>query len=145
MPIFGGGAPQSPPPPAGKERGPGASTIVQKTVQTAGAFRDPYTPANFTALAISASATVDTGQLALSVNANTAAVTVTLPRAYYANGQIIHIIKTDASANQVSAAAQTGDTLAKATAKAWPAAQYETVTLIAQVDSTGAGIWYVLQ
>jgi len=145
MPVFGSGAPQPPAPKAGTISGPGNSTIIKSDVQSSGAFPPAYPPANFTSIAISASTTMDTGQLIFSVNATGAAVVVTLPRAYYANGQFIHIIKTDSGTNQVSAAVQSGDTLGKATAKAWPAAQYETVTLVAQVDSTGAGIWYVLQ
>jgi len=147
MPIIGGlSSPDTASPPAGGIIGPGKSVVVQQTNdQKRGAFAPAYPPANFTSIAISASTTVDTGQLIVSVNATSAAVVVTLPRAYYANGQFVHIIKTDSTTNQVSAAVQTGDTLGKATAKAWPAAQYETVTLVAQVDSAGAGIWYVLQ
>lgn len=126
--------------------GPGKSkAVVTPNVQTRGAFAPPYTPANFTPISISASANADTGQLIVSANAASAAIIVTLPKAYYANGQFIHIIKTDSTANQVSAAVQTGDTLGRAAAKAWPVAQYETVTLVAQVDSSGQGIWYVLQ
>jgi hypothetical protein len=126
--------------------GPGKSkAVVTSNVQTRGAFAPPYTPANFTPLSINASANADTGQLIVSANAASAAIIVTLPKAYYANGQFIHIIKTDSTANQVSAAVQTGDTLGRAAAKAWPVAQYETVTLVAQVDSSGQGIWYVLQ
>ena len=131
---------------AGGVVGPGKSkSITPSNVQTRGAFAPAYTPANFTPLSINASANADTGQLIVSANATTAAIIVTLPRAYYANGQFIHIIKTDSTTNQVSAAVQTGDTLGRATAKAWPVAQYETVTLVAQVDSSGNGIWYVLQ
>jgi hypothetical protein len=131
---------------AGGAVGPGKSKVVlTQNVQTRGAFAPAYPPANFTPISISASANADTGQLIVSANAASAAIVVTLPRAYYANGQFIHIIKTDSTANQVSAAIQSGDTLGKAAAKAWPVAQYETVTLVAQVDSSGNGIWYVLQ
>jgi hypothetical protein len=126
--------------------GPGKSKVISaQNLQTRGAFTPEYSPTNFTAQSISASVTIDSGQLVLQVNAASAAVIVTLPRAYYANGQFIHIIKTDAIANQVSAIAQTGDTVNKAVAKAWPIAQYETVTLVAQVDTSGLGVWYVIQ
>jgi hypothetical protein len=147
MPIPGGlTSPDSPTPVAGAAIGPGKSRAIQtQNVQVRGAFAPPYPPANFTPITITSTATIDTGQLIVSANASTAAIIVTLPRAYYANGQFIHIIKTDSTANQVSAAVQTGDTLGRATAKAWPIAQYETVTLVAQVDSSGNGIWYVLQ
>jgi len=146
MPIPGGlSSPDSPPPLPGQRVGPGASIQLNDPVQTRGAQMPPYTPANFSSLAVSATGIVDTGQQIISVNANSAAVVLTLPSAYYAHGQFIHIIKTDVSANQVSAVAASGDTLAKPAAKAWPVAQYETVTLVAQIDSTGAGIWYVLQ
>jgi len=145
MPTFGGGAPQSPAPKPGTISGPGKSSVIETTVQKSGAFPPEYPPANFTPLSVSSSLTVDTGQLIVSANASSAAIVITLPRAYYANGQFVHIIKTDSTANQVSAAVQSGDTLGRATAKAWPVAQYETVTLVAQTDATGAGIWYVLQ
>lgn len=147
MPIPGGlTSPDSPTPVAGAALGPGKSRALStQNVQTRGAFAPPYPPANFTPITLTSTATIDTGQLIVSANATSAAIVITLPRAYYANGQFIHIIKTDSSVNQVSAVAQTGDTIAKATAKAWPVAQYETVTLVAQVDSTGSGIWYVLQ
>jgi len=145
MPTFGGGAPQSPAPKPGTISGPGKSSVIETTVQKSGAFPPEYPPANYTPLFVSSSLIVDTGQLIVSANASGAAIVITLPRAYYANGQFIHIIKTDATANQVSAIAQTGDTLGKAAAKAWPVAQYETVTLVSQVDSSGLGIWYVLQ
>ena len=126
--------------------GPGKSkAIVNPNVQQRGAFSPVNAPFNFVAQRVTGSTTLDSGQLILQVNATSAAVVLTLPRAYYANGQFIHIIKTDATANQVSAVASTGDTLGKAAAKAWPVAQYETVTLVAQVDSSGLGIWYVLQ
>ena len=147
MPIPGGlTSPDSPSPVAGAAIGPGKSRAIQtQNVQARGAFAPPYPPANFTPITITSTATIDTGQLIVSANASAAAIVITLPRAYYANGQFIHIIKTDATANQVSAIAQSGDTLGKAAAKAWPIAQYETVTLVSQIDSTGSGIWYVLQ
>ncbi|CAB4159110.1 hypothetical protein UFOVP704_53 [uncultured Caudovirales phage] len=126
--------------------GPGKSkAIVSPNTQQRGALSPVNAPFNFVAQRVTSSTTLDSGQLILQVNAAAAAVVLTLPRAYYANGQFIHIIKTDATANQVSAIAQAGDTLGKATAKAWPVAQYETVTLVSQVDSSGLGIWYVLQ
>ena len=146
MPIPGGlTSPDSPSALPGQARGPGKSAVLSENVQTRGAQMPAYTPANFSSLRLSATAIVDTGQQVISVNASSGAVILTLPSAYYAHGQFIHIIKTDSTANQVSAIAATGDTLAKPTAKAWPIAQYETVTLVAQVDSAGAGIWYVLQ
>jgi len=145
MPIFGGLSPDSPPATAGQARGPGKSGLLTENVQTRGAQMPAYTPANFSALQLSATAIVDTGQQVISVNASSAAVILTLPSAYYAHGQFIHIIKTDSTANQVSAVAASGDTLAKATAKSWPVAQYETITLVSQIDSSGNGIWYVLQ
>lgn len=126
--------------------GPGKSkAIVSPNVQQRGAFSPINAPFNFVAQRVTSSTTLDSGQLILQVNATSAAVVLTLPRAYYANGQFIHIIKTDTTANQVSAIAQAGDTLGKAAAKAWPVAQYETVTLVSQVDSSGLGVWYVLQ
>jgi hypothetical protein len=146
MPIPGGlTSPESPPAAVGQARGPGKSAVLTENVQTRGAQMPAYTPANFSPLQLSATAIVDTGQQIISVNASSAAVILTLPSAYYANGQFIHIIKTDSTANQVSAVAASGDTLVKAAAKSWPVAQYETVTLVSQVDSAGAGIWYVLQ
>jgi len=146
MPIPSGlSSPDSPPATVGQARGPGKSAVLTENVQTRGAQMPAYTPANFSPLLLSATAIVDTGQQIISVNASSAAVILTLPSAYYANGQFIHIIKTDATANQVSAVAASGDTLAKPVAKSWPVAQYETVTLVSQVDSAGAGIWYVLQ
>lgn len=126
--------------------GPGKSkAVVNPNVQKRGAFSPEYAPFNFVSQRVTSSVTLDSGQLILQVNATAGAVILTLPHAYYANGQFIHIIKTDSTANQVSAIAATGDTLAKPAAKAWPVAQYETVTLVSQVDSAGAGVWYVLQ
>lgn len=138
-------SPESPSATVGQARGPGKSAVLTENIQTRGAQMPAYTPANFSSLQLSATASVDTGQQVISVNATSAAVILTLPSASYAHGQFIHIIKTDATANQVSAIAASGDTLAKPTAKAWPLAQYETITLVSQVDSAGAGIWYVLQ
>jgi hypothetical protein len=138
-------SPDSPSAAVGQARGPGKSAVLTENVQTRGAQMPAYTPANFSSLRLSATAKVDTGQQVISVSASSGAVILTLPSAYYAHGQFIHIIKTDSTANQVSAVAASGDTLARPAAKAWPVAQYETVTLVAQVDAAGAGIWYVLQ
>jgi hypothetical protein len=125
--------------------GPGKSKEITRNIQTAGNFSQEYTPANFTPMTLSASAKADTGQLVIQANAASGAIVITLPSAYYAKGQFIHIIKIDSTANQVSLAALSGDVVVKATAKAWPVAQYETITVVAQTSTTGTGIWFVLQ
>jgi hypothetical protein len=125
--------------------GPGKSKQITQNVQTAGNFSQPYTPANFTPMTVTTSIQADTGQLVIQADANAGAIVITLPSAYYAKGQFIHIIKIDSTANQVSLAALSGDTVVKATAKAWPVAQYETITVVAQTSTTGTGIWFVLQ
>jgi hypothetical protein len=125
--------------------GPGKSKAITRNVQTAGNFSQPYTPANFTPMTMIASGGADTGQLVIQADANTGAIIITLPSAYYAKGQFIHIIKIDSTANQVSLAATSGDTVVKAASKAWPVAQYETITVVAQTSTTGTGIWFVLQ
>jgi hypothetical protein len=125
--------------------GPGKSKVVTQNIQTAGNFSQPYTPANFTPMTMTASGQADTGQLIIQTDAATAAVVITLPSAYYAKGQFIHIIKIDSTANQVSLAALSGDVVVKPAAKAWPVAQYETITVVAQTSTTGTGIWFVLQ
>lgn len=144
MPIIGGlTTPDSAQ--TGGSVGPGKSKVVSQNVQTAGNFSQAYTPANFTPMTITATGKADTGQLIIQADAASAALVITLPSAYYAKGQFIHIIKIDSTANQVSLAALSGDTVVKAAAKAWPVAQYETITAVAQTSTMGTGIWFVLQ
>lgn len=146
MPTFGGvTTPDSSSGSSTGKIGPGNSKQVTRNVQTNGNFMQEYTPANFTSMFMSATGVANTGQLIIQANAASAAIVITLPPAYYAKGQFIHIIKTDSTANQVSLVASAGDTVVKAAAKAWPVAQYETLTVVSQTTSAGAGIWYVLQ
>lgn len=128
---------------------PVQQTIPASSVVTVEQDFDTYnvrpraTPAEIEYTNITASTTLEYTPIIVRVNATSGAVTVTLPLASSAFGRKVWIVKTDAGANAVTIAVQTGDTL-------WRPATITTITVqhgcqsyLATSDGTNMGWQYV--
>lgn len=121
--------------------GPGKSAHVtlNNIREEIGRAVDPYPPAFWAILNVSASVTLEAAWTYVRVDATSSAVTVTLPSASQYVGQMVAVSKVDTGINAVNIAAYSGDTLYFGVTSVID--QYDSAYMIAVVDGSGGYGW----
>lgn len=120
---------------------PGASTITIDDGVEYGTQIPPYTPANYKIYEVTASISLEEGSTFVIMDATSAAAVVTLPRSGAAVGKLVVVVKKDSTANAVTFAVQTGDTLYMPAGFTGLTTQYSAATFIG-INSETTYAWY---
>jgi hypothetical protein len=125
--------------------GPGLTQIVYEVSETNTGEVYPIYPPNMWRLEeLTATATVSIDTPAcVRADATAAAVTVTLNSSLSNSLKMMHIMKTDSTANNVIVALPAGDTLYGAAGSLTLATQYKSVTLLA-VNNVNVSGWHII-
>lgn len=120
---------------------PGASMV---TIDEGVEFGTPipvYTPSNYKIYEVTASISLEEGSTFVIADATSAAVLVTLPRSGAAVGKLVVVVKKDSTANAITFAVQTGDTLFVPSGFTGLTAQNSAATFIG-INSETTYAWY---
>lgn len=120
---------------------PGVSTITIDEGVEYGVQIPPYTPSNYKIYEVTASINLEEGSTFVIMDASLAATVVTLPRSGAAVGKLVVVVKKDPSANAVTFAVQTGDTLYMPAGFTGLTTQYSAATFIG-INSETTYAWY---
>jgi hypothetical protein len=122
---------------------PAASTVIVEQDFNTYNERPRAVPAEIAYINVTASTTLEYTPIIVRVDASAGAVTITFPLSSSAYGRQIWIVKTDATANAVSMAVQSGDNLWRPAAITTITAQYGCQSYLSTFDGTNAGWQYV--
>jgi hypothetical protein len=120
---------------------PGVSMITIDDGVEYGVQIPPYTPSNYKIYEVTASISLEEGSTFVIMDATSAAAVVTLPRSGAAVGKLVVVVKKDSSANAVTFAVQTGDTLYMQSGFTGLTTQYSAATFIG-INSETTYAWY---
>lgn len=146
------GAPAPVPPPSapGSSDGvfinpafPAASSVVVEQNFDTYNQRFRAVPAEVAFINVTAATTLEYTPIIVRVSAASAGVTITLPQSSSGYGRQLWIVKTDATANAVTIAVQTGDNLWRPSTITTITAQYGCQTYLSTFDGTNGGWQYV--
>lgn len=131
--------------PSGVAQGPGLTQIVLEVSEVnVGDVYPTYPPNMWRLEELSASATVSIDTPAcVRADATAGAVTVTLNPSSSNSLKMMHVMKVDATANNVVVALPAGDTLYGAAGSLTLATQYKSVTLLA-VNNVNVSGWHII-
>jgi hypothetical protein len=119
-----------------------SSIIIEQDFDTYNT-RPRAVPAETQYLNVSAATSLEFAPIIVRVNAASAGVTITLPLSSSAYGRQVWIVKTDSSANAVTIAVVSGDTLWRPAAITTITTQYGCQSYLSTSDGTNSGWQYV--
>ena len=118
---------------------PGTSTLTIEGDFSQYNERPKYVPAETSVYQITASTTTYDAPAMFRCDATAGAITLTFPYSNSAVGRIITILKSDASANAITLAVQSGDNLWKPATLTTLTAQYQVCSFLSVTNGTVTG------
>jgi hypothetical protein len=119
-----------------------SEVVIEQDFNTYNA-RPRAVPAEIMYVNVSAATTLEYTPIIVRVDANSAGVTITLPISNSAYGRMVWIVKTDATANAVTIAVQSGDNLWRPSTITTITTQYGCQSYLSTSDGTNSGWQYV--